>query len=204
MGNWEDYLIPKTEVLKNKLGITSSDELKKAENVVVVSKLAELYLKKSPEIFDSAYLCELHKYLFEDIYDFAGQYRTVDIFKQTGFEHYENIAQELDKFIKLMNLKNVNVNSRFEFAQYLADYYYGLISIHPFREGNGRTCREFIRQLSKVLSAGVSEIDYTKVDSKNFMIGVLDRNLYPSLLAYEIYKSFSEPEVRDTKNLNDK
>ena len=74
---WEDYFIDGTDVLKNKLGITEKEELKEKETEITLRKLVELYERPIEGNFDKEHYCNLHKYLFGDIYDFAGCYRTV-------------------------------------------------------------------------------------------------------------------------------
>ena len=70
--------------------------------------------------------------------------------------------------------------------------------MHPFREGNGRSTREFIRQL--VLNKFPQyELDYTKIDKKNFQIGVIGHSQYPLLLAYEIYNALVPNERINVK-----
>lgn len=190
MAEWEDYLLPGTNVLKNNYGITSPDELKRLEEEIVLKNLSKLYLEGMEGNFDVNHLCEINFLLFGELYDFAGKFREVDVFKKTGFEPYQNIPSKLSElFIKKHN-EQVNTENKFEIAKYLGDFYYELISIHPFREGNGRTVREFMRQLVLVKFPDY-ELDYTKVDKKNFLIGVIDRKLYPSLLEYEIYNALT-------------
>jgi len=185
MVEWEDYLINGTNVLKNKKNINSSDELKRIENETVIARLSYLYINGMDGKFDVEHLCKLHYFLFGEIYDFAGKYREVDVYKVTDFEHFENIDSELKKLFSRMNKIDVNTNNKFEIAKYLGEFYLELIRIHPFREGNGRTCREFIRQM--VLSKfPMYELDYTKIDKNNFYLGVVERKTYPLLIAFEI------------------
>lgn len=200
MAQWEDYLLPGTQVLKNKLGIDEQEKLTIAENEIVLQKLSEYYLHSVEGNFDVAHLCEINFFLFGNIYEFAGQFREVDMRKETKFEHYKNIPQKLEELFQRMNAISANLKSKFEIAKYLADFYYGIISIHPFREGNGRTTREFIRQL--VLSMFPEyELDYTKVNKDNFLVGVINHDNYPSLLAYEIYNALVPNPLYKSKNL---
>ena len=67
----------------------------------------------------------------------------------------------------------------------LGDLYYELIMIHPFREGNGRTIREFLREFVKYKITGY-ELLYSKINKDNFLLGITERDTYPLLLAYEI------------------
>jgi len=195
MANWEDYMFENTNVLKNKLGITNLDELKKAENEMVVYKLSLLYLKPISCEFDNKHLLDLHKFLFEDLYDFAGCYRDVEIFKTTGFTHPDEIEKELTLVLEKYKNMEITTNSKFEISKILGEFYRSLINIHPFREGNGRTIREFLRQF--VLYKFPSyKLDYTKVDKKNFLLGILEEETYPMLLAYEIYNALVEEFVK--------
>lgn len=204
MGKWEDYFIENTEVFKNKLGITNEKELDDYEKKMVVSKLSYLYIYPINGNFDAEHLCEIHKFLFGDLYEFAGEYRTVDVckidaLKKTVFLPYQEIESELTKLFQEMNSKEFELEEKFEIAKYIGDYYYRLIEIHPFREGNGRTTREFIRELV-MHKFPKYELDYTKIDKNNFFIGVVNHELYPTLLAYEIYNGLIEREnVREKK-----
>ena len=197
MGNWHDYFIENTEILKNKLGITNQDELSKRESEIVVSKLSYLYINGMNGDFSINHLCQIHKFLFGDLYEFAGEFRDVDMRKITIFVPHQEIKERLEELFSKMDNFNFNEGNKFEIAKYVAEFYYGIIEIHPFREGNGRTSREFIRQL--VLAKFPKyELDYTKINKENFQIGVIDYRHYPLLLAYEIYNALGEVEnVKD-------
>ncbi|MBR6690371.1 MAG: hypothetical protein IKL65_03470 [Bacilli bacterium] len=78
---WNEYLIPGTDILKNKLGITNMDELKEAEKTIVRKKLAYLYLKPIEGNFDVKHLLDVHRFIFEDIYPFAGEFRNCTLQK---------------------------------------------------------------------------------------------------------------------------
>lgn len=66
-----------------------------------------------------------------------------------------------------------------------------MIRIHPFREGNGRTIREFLREFTSYKFPDY-QLDLSKIDKKNFLIGVVDHDTYPSLLIYEIYNALTK------------
>ena len=97
MLKFEDYFIPGTKVLKNKLGITDLDELIKMESKISLERLTNLCASDYEFIPSADYFCSIHKYLFESIYEFAGVYREVEIFKETGFLKPELIKEELRK-----------------------------------------------------------------------------------------------------------
>ena len=76
----DDYFVDGDDVLENKLGITDSDKLKVTEQEIVTNQTTDI-LSESPVVFDLDYLLHIHKVLFDDIYDFAGKLRTVNIAK---------------------------------------------------------------------------------------------------------------------------
>lgn len=187
MMKWEDYLIEGTDILKNKFEITDQDKLSEIENIHVVSKLSNLYDKEITGNYDSKHLCALHRYLFSDIYDFAGKYREVMIYKKySGFLEPELISSRLDSVMKDAKNKIISTESKYMISKFLGDYYYDLIMIHPFREGNGRCIREFLREFVMYKFPDYM-LDFTKIDKQNFYLGVVERKDYPELLTYEIY-----------------
>jgi len=159
---WNEYFISGTDVLKNKLNINNSDELRKKEVEITLEKLLELYDNPIEGNFDKNHLKTIHKYLFEDIYPFAGEYRTVYMGKGNSyFSSVDDIDMRLDYTFDLMEKEFKSVTSRDMFASFLTTYYIELLYIHPFREGNGRSIREFIRE-------------YANEKSKELMFGQVD------------------------------
>ena len=77
------------------------------------------------------------------------------------------------------------MENKFEIARFLGDFYYNLILIHPFREGNGRTIREFLREFVMYKFPDY-KLEYSRINSQNFLLGITERETYPLLLAYEI------------------
>jgi len=200
MAEWEDYLIKDTKVLKNKLGITDGDELKQMEFEITVSKIAQLYFMGITGNFDEKHLCEIHKFIFEDIYDFAGKYREVDMRQVTQFTPYKEIPSKLHELFNELKNTELNSYSKFETAKNIAKFYSGLIDIHPFREGNGRSIREFIRQLV-LAKLPQYELDFRRINKDNFYQGAIDRFQYSNLIAYEFYNALVEKEIV-TENQN--
>ena len=100
--------------------------------------------------FDMNHILQIHRFLFEDVYPFAGKFRRENLLKgEFRFAQFEYIEQELEKLLKELKEENYlqNLNKE-ELAKRLAYYLSELNVLHPFREGNGRTNREFIRQLA--------------------------------------------------------
>ena len=189
---WEDYLIDNSDVLRNKFNISDLNELYKKEKEIVIERLSVLNLYGINGEFDANHLKAIHWYLFSPIYDFAGKYREVNIFKEhSSFLGYECIKAELEKVLLEAKEKEINENSLFDIAKFLGDFYYNLIHIHPFREGNGRSIREYLREFVEYKFPNLS-INYDKIDKKNFLLGITERDNYPLLLAFEIYNALEK------------
>jgi cell filamentation protein len=148
----DPYLDATTGVLINRLDITDESTLEQAEAALAATRSYELSQTPLKGRFDLAHLQAIHKYLFGDLYDWAGQLRTIDISK--GGNRFANhmqiesaavpIFQQLAKEKHLAGLVTEAFSER-------AAYYLGeLNALHPFREGNGRAQREFISHLAQV------------------------------------------------------
>lgn len=203
--NWDEYFIPGTDVLVNKLGITNKEELKEIEKIITRKTLAKLYLKPVMENFDINHLSEIHKRIFESIYPFAGKFRTCSLQKDNHvFCSPVMIEENLNSILKRMNEEfNDSISSVAEFAFKLGKYYYELITIHPFREGNGRSIRVFIREFvldkSRNLSFGPLDLDYTRINSKNLLLGTAARYIYPSHIEMEFMNGLVHIEKNNDK-----
>ncbi|MBQ2946479.1 MAG: Fic family protein [Bacilli bacterium] len=202
--NWDSYLIPGSNVLKNKLNITNYNELKEQEKSLVRKKLAYLYLKPINGNFNIEHLLNIHKFIFDEIYPFAGEFRTCSMQKNTKFCNPQEIEHHLKEVLTQMNdVFSQDISSIQEFAFKLGSYYYDLIYTHPFREGNGRSIRVFIRDFvlekSKNMSCGPLDLDYTKIDSKNLLMGTVNRYICPSMIEVEFMKGLVELEKNKIK-----
>ncbi|MDO4747212.1 MAG: Fic family protein [Candidatus Saccharibacteria bacterium] len=145
----DPYCYPNSRVLKNKLDIRDSEELHDAERNLSNLRNEELLHSPIRGRFDFTHLQKIHAYLFQDIYPWAGEIRTVDIAKGDLFCRYFAIASEADRiFTELKREKYLGGLDAGTFASRLAYYFAEINALHPFREGNGRTQREFIRQLA--------------------------------------------------------
>ena len=151
-------------VLENKLGITNSTDLAKEEEKLSKKRAVELFEEGLLSLADAgsfSSLRKIHEYLFQDIYDFAGKIRTVNIAKgsfrfapvvylQDALKHIENMPQStFDEIIK----KYVEMNVA-----------------HPFREGNGRSTRIWLdlilkKELNKV-------VDWRRVDKNDYLLAM--------------------------------
>ncbi len=144
------YCYKDSNILKNKFNIIENSLLEEVERKIVIAKLYELRQNNKIGNFDIEHLVGIHRFLFEDIYPFAGLFRSENIAKGNfSFAEWKYIESELK--ILLDKLKNQNYLANLdkkEMSKQLAYYMSELNVLHPFREGNGRTIREFIRQLA--------------------------------------------------------
>lgn len=200
---WNSYFYPNTDVLKNKLNITDHDELKETEAEISFEKLVELYEEPIKGEFDAEHLKAIHRYIFGDIYEWAGEYRYVNMQKATGFTNHVEIERYLNGELALMNEEFQTVTDIYSLASFLATYYAQLMIIHPFREGNGRAGREFLREFvaekTKNLPWGSYELDWTKFDGEALMDdiqfamvfrGVMEREFSKALIRVDVDNQF--------------
>lgn len=145
------YCYPDTNVLKNKLNIKDNDVLKTAEEEITLIKQMELLKNPIRGNFTKTHLMNIHKFIFEDIYPFAGKIRREQISKgNTTFYPPNLINRELDKvFSKIKEYNMLREIYEDKIINNLAYVMAELNIIHPFREGNGRSIREFIRTMAK-------------------------------------------------------
>ena len=144
------YCYPNTDVLINKLNIKDNQLLSEAERKIVLTKSYELRKNSKIGNFDLNHFLEIHKFLFEDIYPFAGKFRNENIAKgYFSFAEWQYIEPEIKRLFDKLKAENyLQGRSREELVKGLAYYLSELNVLHPFREGNGRTIREFIRELA--------------------------------------------------------
>lgn len=161
-----------TTVLINKLGLKEQDALDYAEKIVVSAHSVEIESADNTEQIDFEYYCSIHRRLFEDIYDWAGQVRTVDLSKKgTHFCEAVSICRVGNAIFN--RLKDENFFCGTDWPAYIseiADLYNSLNMLHPFREGNGRTQRLFFTLL--IRKAGY-DIDFSSVDTDELMFATI-------------------------------
>ena len=143
------YCYPNSSVLKNKLNIEDEKALSEAEREITAIKTLELIDRPLKGELSFNYIKRLHRHLFSDIYVWAGELRRIDISKGNIFCQYELI--EVNSEILFNELKAENYLEGLDkdtITKRLAYYLGDLNTIHPFREGNGRVQRLFIRELA--------------------------------------------------------
>lgn len=143
------YCYPDSDVLKNKMGVRDSERLSQLERRLTMLRLLELIDKPVRGKFDLKHLQAIHKYIFQDIYEWAGEIRKVDIAKGNMFCNVRFLSsQAAEIFGKLKEEDYLQGLEEEDFIGRLAYYFSEINALHPFREGNGRSQREFIRCLA--------------------------------------------------------
>jgi len=146
----DHYLDPKTGVLKNKLGISEEEELKEAEASLVAWRSYQLVEQPMPGRFDLDHLKAIHRHLFQDVYEWAGELRDVDLTRNNSYfaNHQHLIEAARPIFAKLADENYLKGLGAADFSERAAYYLGEINALHPFREGNGRTQREFVNHLA--------------------------------------------------------
>lgn len=159
----DPYVYPESNVLKNLAGIENHDRLQQFEAISTVHRISELYFHPIAGVLDLTHLQRIHRNIFQDVFSWAGEFRTVDIRKEGEFWfcRHEFIEQSLIALLnKLKDENHLQGTTPQQFGASAGYYMNELNTVHPFREGNGRVQREFIRDLG--LNAGL-QVDWTRV-----------------------------------------
>jgi cell filamentation protein len=174
--------------LENKLGIKSSAELAREEERISKKKAVELFENGMLENLEAGKfqtLCEIHKYLFDDIYDFAGKIRTV------------NISKGNFRFAPLMYLetaiKNVDKMPQNTFDE-IVEKYVEMNIVHPFREGNGRGMRIWLDMMLKKQIGQV--VDWSKIEKEDYLMA-MERSPIKDIEIKYILKAALTDQIND-------
>ncbi len=173
------YTDPKSGLLRNLQDISDSDILLFVESAAVTKRLQELY-DNPIKVKGVESLFTIHKLLFQDIYAWAGKKRKVEISKDGKqffpTTHFDNAFRYIDSLIA--DYKAIPKNSKKHLAQKLAEILDNVNYLHPFREGNGRTQREFLRLLAleKGLTLNLNPPDNKSVYER-YMKGTIEGDL---------------------------
>lgn len=174
--------------LENKLGITNSAELAREEEKISKKKALELFESGILDELDAgtfAALAEIHRYLFDEIYDFAGKVRSV------------NLAKGNFRFAPLMYLQaaleNIDKMPQSTFDEIIEKYVEMNIA-HPFREGNGRSARIWLDQILKKELRQV--IDWSRVDKEDYLLA-MERSPIRDIEIKHVLKAALTSEIHD-------
>lgn len=182
------YCYPGTDVLINKKNIRDKKILHQLEVPLVILQNARLINGEMPFKRDLSiyHILNIHKFLFDDLYDFAGEIREEFINKKNdeipgeeGVRIYcapKYIKENLEERLSIMKKEAVRIYTKKNLVDFLAKNYMELYFIHPFRDGNSRTLREFLREYveimrDKLINFGDFDLNYTLLseeDNLNF------------------------------------
>ena len=175
-----------TTCLINKFGIKDEKKLSQMETLITTVKCKELEINPIDGNFGFDHYKAIHKYIFEDLYDWAGKVRTVSISKKgTVFTLPESIEPLADRIFTGLQKENCYIGyDNDHYIESIVDFYCRTNMLHPFREGNGRTQRVFLTQLIRYSG---HDINFSTIDTDELMIatiqsanGIIDylRNLF--------------------------
>jgi cell filamentation protein len=190
------YVDPTSGLLKNLLNISDYDVLLFVESSAVSKRLQELF-KNPIKIKGTSSLLEIHHYLFQDIYAWAGKVRTVNISKDGkpffDGERFSSAFQYIDSLVE--EYRTIDSSNFAEIAKALASILDHVNFLHPFREGNGRTQREFIRLLAleKELILNLNPADNTTVYNQ-YMQGTINGDI--ELLSQLIFEQINNSNLK--------
>jgi cell filamentation protein len=161
----DPYLYPGAGVLRNRLGLTDPDQLDRVERRLVTQRIIE---GAPTGDFDVAHLRAIHRHLFQDVYAWAGELRTVEIAK--GGQQFQ--------FRQFIETGMADVHRRLAKADFLGELSTGAFAdaaarimgdvnyVHPFRDGNGRTQLQYLDQLA---AQAAHPIDLTRIDARRWL-----------------------------------
>ena len=166
-----DGCYPGTTCLVNKFGIQDANILAETEAAIVLGKASLLDQQPIQGCFDFDHYRRIHQFLFCDLYDWAGQVRSVNLSKKgTTFVPACEIASCAEAcFQRLSRFDPAGLSHR-QLAEEVADFYHTINMLHPFREGNGRTQRIFFVQWIRHLGY---EFDLAETDPDAFMVATI-------------------------------
>ena len=173
-------------MLENKLGLTSSADLAREEERISKKKAVELFEKGILDDLPAGKFSTLqviHKYMFEDIYDFAGKIRTVNIAKGNfRFAPLMYIEAAIENFDKMPQLS----------FDEIVEKYVEMNIAHPFREGNGRSTRIWLDHILKNEIGKV--VDWSKVDKEDYILA-MERSPIKDIEIKHLLKSALTDEI---------
>ena len=160
----DPYAYPRSRVLRNKPGIVVAELLTKFEYEQSAEWIREIHLKPIEGRLDLEHLQAIHRAILGDVYDWAGELRTVSMSKgSTRFAEPACIPGEAARLsASMVKENNLRGLAKREFVGRLAHYYAEWNALHPFREGNGRSTRELMGEIAR--QAGY-ELDQTRIDN---------------------------------------
>lgn len=173
------YTDPETGLLRNLLDIKEEETLLFAESGAVTKRLQEFYINPI-KIENTKSLFIIHRHLFQDVYEWAGEKRLVEISKDGKqffpISHFDTALRYIDSLI--LDFKKASKNDTHKISIMLAEILDNVNYLHPFRKGNGRVQREFLRLLAleKGFTLNLNPLDNLSVYER-YMYGTVNSNV---------------------------
>lgn len=192
----DPYLYEDSQVLRNKLNIKDQDKLDEAEADYVVYRLKDLAMNPMPGEYNTEHPLKMHHYIFQDLYDWAGEPRVIAIYKEEdvlggmSVEYSDpfDITKDIHFILSDMRKKAWKNMTREQVATEFCDSLARLWKVHPFREGNTRTTITFCCQYADEIGLNMNR----EIFEKN------SRYVRTALVAYNAYfadgSNFSKKE----------
>lgn len=221
----DDPYVYDNGTLINKLGIKDYEELRQAEADIGLLKLIDIDLIEHNN-FDVSLIKNIHKHIFEDIYDWAGEFRMVPIVKEElllpgysiNYSSVSNIESDLNNLLDDLNSTAWNYDDKKELAYTFARKIALIWRVHPFRDGNTRTMLSFSYMFAKMhnfpfdIESFATKLNREYEDGKlrdvsirdRFVLACLDEKDYPEVehLASTFYVAMEKNEQKERQNNN--
>lgn len=194
---WESYLYPPPDdaTMRNLADIRDPEALRTFEYRMAAIRRSQL--RTQPDLiahtYDTAHLRAIHRHLFQDVYEWAGDYRSVNIFKPGQVRGFADVTtDEIDRYLAdahtLIMTTPWAALERKAFAESAATVFAHLNQAHPFREGNGRASKMFMLHVAELSSY---TFDFTRIspDAWNQASALSGPDLY----SYEVVPDFLIP-----------
>ena len=181
----DPYLYEKSQVLKNKLNIRTQEELDEAEADYVVYRLKDLAMNPMPGEYNTEHLLKMHHYIFQDLYEWAGEPRIIAIYKEEDvlggmsveYSDSFDITKDIHFILSDMSQKPWKDMDRKRASEEFCSSLARLWKVHPFREGNTRTTITFCCQYADEIGLRINR----ELFEKN------SRYVRTALVAYNAY-----------------
>lgn len=169
MKDFNSYFYDGSSVLANKLNIRNPILLDEAVNDIATARMSELLAQqRCPDCFDSSYLRHVHRTLFQDCYDWAGEYRECGMGRNIDFCSPDDIPGRMEAWSKLFQKEfMLAAGTPDQMADRLARFWGALNQIHPFRDGNGRSQAAFFASVCEAKGLSVS---FSQKDIRNLRL----------------------------------
>lgn len=183
----KDGCYPDTSVLINKFNIIDEEKLSNIESLITTVKIAQLEKTPIAGCFDFKHYCDIHFFIYNELFDWAGKIRAINISKKGTIFCPSNIIEQQSALVfDRLRDQNYFQNEKFDiFVSNIIDFYISTNYLHPFREGNGRAQRAFLTQL---IRAANYNINFSEIDTDLLMIATIQSASGVNDLLFKIFK----------------